>query len=718
MIRRRSWVVIGSLVAISTVGLIAVCMEREARQRTKLSSFALIGDDLVHATPRSCQAGKGVAPPLLDGKKPDWERDPYLGCNGAMERREASSTGPMTHGWMLLEDDEEKIFSAIDEAARYGVDHIELSHSIIKNIDPVLEDDDLVDLINEVTRRAGEAKVYLWTHEFNDTGIEICFPDPGAFSARQEAYRRALARVPGVAGIVLTLVSTDVKPFEARCRCEPCAGPAGELYTPDPPTRVIMSVNALAEVIHDELGHELWLRTFTHHPWELEWMGVALRDAGLHPAVKVISKEVPQDWQPYYPDNPVIGRVEGRQQLVELDVAGEYWGLSITPAVMIDYLAWRLPRLLHHATGAVVRIERKSHSVLGTVNEANLFAVSQLLAHPPASRQRIWDQWLERRYALRPGSGPAATLQSILASTFRISMQTHYLLGFWVMSKGSDLPKSAERLELLEQRSLARWTPGWVPNHMALAEPGEDTLIRIWQEKTEAVFQARANLAAFGGIRSELADADAEELQDLLARQEAAARAWRLAADIAVRYQRWSRENGSVDRTLIQRHQTALLGLADEIEGRWRDRDPLPTPKRIRGFARSLPRPFSRPKRHDEPLGETRTFEPPLISDIAVRREGKAICVDWQSTLPGVGHLAHATDSPEGVWMPAEFAAREPSETPGANRHRACIPAPEAAARLLLKAEVELADGRILTATPVEVFHSGGSGVPPDRSRR
>jgi hypothetical protein len=641
---------------------------------------------------------------MFDGETPDLKRDPFLGCNRQLVKREVPQTRRRSHGWILLNDDSQKIFSAIDAARRYGVERIELSHSIIKNVDPLLDDEDLVALVNEVVRRAGEIEVHLWAHELNEHPLDVCFPDPDAFAIRQEVYRKALPRVPGVAGIVFTLDSTDVNPWEARCRCEACAGPDGPLYTPDPPTRAILLLNALSQTVHEELGRQVWVRTFGHHPWQLEWMGAALRDAALHPAVKVISKEVPQDWQPYYPDNPVIGRVGDREQLVELDVAGEYWGMSVTPAVMIDYLAWRLPRLLRHSTGVTVRIERRSHSVLGTVNEANLFAVSRLLARPPASRQQIWDEWLDRRYRLKAGSEAAVKLREILADTFRISMQTHYLLGLWALTKGSDLPESARELKQLDKRSHVRWAEGWEANHAALVEPDETTLDRIWQEKTEAVARARANLAALEGIRPQLAQADADELADRLARQEAAARAWRLAADVAVRYQRWLREKSRRDQRLIQQHQAALLDLADEIEERWSGRDPLPSPERIRRFARSLPGRFLWPRFFAKRGPDSPIHEPPLILDVEVRRAGAAICAEWRSTVPGRGHLAHAADPPEGLWMPAEFVAREPSAGAESTRHRACIPAPAAGFRLLLRPEVELGDGRTLVASPTEMF--------------
>jgi hypothetical protein len=93
-----------------------------------------------------------------------------------------------------------------------------------------------------------------------------------------------------------------------------------------------------------------------------------------------------------------------------------------------------------------------------------------------------------------------------------------------------------------------------------------------------------------------------------------------------------------------------------------------------------------------------------LILDVAVRRAGTTICVDWRSTEPGRGVLAHAADTPEGLWMPAEFAARVPSAAAASTHHRACIQAPAKGFRLLLRPEVELVDGRTLVASPTEMF--------------
>ena len=77
----------------------------------------------------------------------------------------------------------------------------------------------------------------------------------------------------------------------------------------------------------DELGKQLVVRTFIHRPSEIEWVGEGLRRAA-DLTLTAMTKDVPQDFEPYYPPDPLFG-VLPHAHIMEADAAGEYWGRSV-----------------------------------------------------------------------------------------------------------------------------------------------------------------------------------------------------------------------------------------------------------------------------------------------------------------------------------------------------------------------------------------------------
>ena len=82
-------------------------------------------------------------------------------------------------GWQLQENDELRINRMIDLAAENGVNHLQLSHSIIMDIDELAEDGERAAMIRRVAIRAKEKGigVFVWSHEFNTDEMTVCL-DP------------------------------------------------------------------------------------------------------------------------------------------------------------------------------------------------------------------------------------------------------------------------------------------------------------------------------------------------------------------------------------------------------------------------------------------------------------------------------------------------------------------------------------------------------------
>ena len=443
-------------------------------------------------------------------------------------------------GWILTDDHPDTVDEALALAPSYGVSHIQLSHSFIGNIDEIIENPATALMINDVAGRAGALgiRTYVWTHELNADSFIVCFdPDEGTggiLDERRRAYREALAAIPEVDGVVLMFGSASVEPWYAACICPYCLS-AGPLYTPFtsplPVERLDLIMRAVGEVVVNEMGRELIVRTFIHQPWELDVVGEALR--GLTDLeMTVMSKEVPQDWEPYYPHNPLIGDVGDHDQIVEFDLAGEYWGLAKLPFCMPAYLQERIRHQARQGTvGAAARIDRYSNHTFDTPGEVNIHAFTRLLEDPWADVDGIWADWVETEYGLTADSVTSKTLIALLARTFDIGRKMYYVKGFWALKKGSDLPDHGRYAELLGGRSLAKWDADYKPWLRELRWPTEQTLKELFQEKSEAIEMCTRSLDELDSIREAFDPVDYEDIRSRLAHQLRCTEIWRWVTD-------------------------------------------------------------------------------------------------------------------------------------------------------------------------------------------
>src|SRR5262249_36689295 len=150
------------------------------------------------------------------------------------------------------------------------------------------------------------------------------------------------------------------------------------------------------------------------------------------------------------------------------------------------------------------RIERGSNSALGTPNEINLYAMSELVKDRHKPIEAIWSEFLEAFYGLAPQSAEAKLLEGILKNTFTIRLDSHYVLGVWALEKDSDLPDGPVLGEFTGRGKMPKWDPDWQGIWDMLDQPDKATVHRIWQEATEGVELARADLQAAAALSGKL----------------------------------------------------------------------------------------------------------------------------------------------------------------------------------------------------------------------
>jgi hypothetical protein len=439
------------------------------------------------------------------------------------------------HGWILLDSDPAAVEASILAAAKYGVNHVQLSHGLMMNVEDILgeEKQERIDTLNlgiDLAHQHG-MKAYVWTHEWSDTGIEICYePGDDAWDKRADAYRQMMELLPDLDGVILMFGSAPMPPWFTLCMCDWCKEGWGEnpLLAPPPAKKLELLAQAVGDVVVTEQGKELFVRTFVHEPAEIAWHSEGLAGVSGIPFTGMHKGPV-QDWQPYNPHHPCIGNIGDHPSVLELDLAGEYYGLSELPFASPEYYWYRLNHSwLNKGIGAVLRVQRGGHHALGTPNEVNMLAVARLVEDRDTTFKAIWNEFVETHYgADAVTSDCLAGLDTVLARTFPIRRKSHYVLGIWAMEKSSDLPGDTKLDQFNDRGKMPKWDPGWQEVWDRLDKPDEEVVRWVWQEGSEAVVLADWSLADFTCPQAELAPEIAADLQRRLRHQWYAARSWR-----------------------------------------------------------------------------------------------------------------------------------------------------------------------------------------------
>ncbi len=532
-----------------------------------------------------------------DTGEPYWTDEPFENGFPTFNRDDYT---PVT-GWILLDSDRASVLSAIETAATYGVNHIQLSHDIIMNVDELLGDDqaaaERVDTINQAVEAAhGHGmKVYVWAHEFQDMDFVVCYgPDGAIWDVRAQAYRDAFQKVPDLDGIILMFGSAGASPWYTICDCDWCFDTFPDQDDNNPPpqdVRIQLVVEHIGDVM-EELGKEMVARVFVHEPEENDWHANGFARARDTEFVTMHKSEV-GDWQPYNPHDPTLGRSGAHPAILEMDAAGEYFGRSELPFASPLYYRYRLKHAFDStAIGAVARISRGSDTALGTPNEVNLRTINAYVADPTISIDEVWQDFLLQRYLTDlPGpSDESRFLQTILDTTLTVMSKTHYVLGIWALEKGSDIPSSPSTGELGARGNMPKWDADWQEIYDRVKTPDYETVVDIFNEGTEAVEVAYWAQTSFALSEWNMSQADYDDLYRRLHHQWFAARAWRAVDTVifAARAAVYDPGNAGILRCYINWALGELTAVATEMDTAGLDDVSICNPARLRQFVAAV----------------------------------------------------------------------------------------------------------------------------------
>jgi len=415
----------------------------------------------------------------------------------------------MVHG-----NDRPYLLSVLDAAKRYGINHLEIAGMNPTFSEEFTQYPKQSALIEEIAQRGKKQglDVYVWIREFNVRGRDLktdpATPEGKAFwDGRQNALRAALGLMPSLTGVVMSYGSTPTEIWNVR----------GDSFWQQmtPPQRIRFSTERFRDVAVREFHKEMFVRDFNHSPNQLHWLVDGLRDED---GIIMHSKAEPQDWQFFYPHSFAQGAYGKTPQVVEFDLAGEYWGCSFIPVSLVEYLKYRWDYdRSKGAKGVVGRIDRDNDRALGAPSEINLYAHSILMGKPDTSAQEIYDGWNFSRYGLKPKSPESNRLTEIYRRCTEVVKLQYYTLGFWAPKAQTSLPDSMRSMEsTLKSKSTAQWDPAAKPTEALLLDPTPHTVARILHDKAESVRLAGQNLAEISTLEGAMRPADYKPFRDQL----------------------------------------------------------------------------------------------------------------------------------------------------------------------------------------------------------
>ena len=301
-------------------------------------------------------------------------------CNLSEQQRFDESSRKNTvavRGWNILSDNESKAIRAIEAAAEYDINHLQLSHQIIMDLRHV-RNASRRGLASRLAKRAHEVgikEVVVWDHALYDldyypdefkTGPDstINLDNPAFWQWFKADYRDMLDRIPEIDGIVLTFIETGAH--------------VEDQYSEEMPTdeeKLARLVDELASVLIDEYDMALYVRTFIYTQKELDTILKCLNLIE-HDDITVMMKEVPHDFFLTHPVNEHIKEIN-RPVIIEFDGGHEFNGQGI---VMNSFVGTALKRWKYYlqqpnVIGYVARTDRYGETTaIGRPHEVNLLA--------------------------------------------------------------------------------------------------------------------------------------------------------------------------------------------------------------------------------------------------------------------------------------------------------------------------------------------------------
>lgn len=342
-------------------------------------------------------------------------------------------------------------------------------------------------------------KVTLWVHELSDIPGEgkpgylgpITVDNKELWSHINDRYDWLLGELlPDVDGLVLTVVETQIRATD---------------------TDLMLKLTDIISKKCIQYKKDFIVRTFTWHPDELE--GVMGCVQKLPPDIIIMSKCVPQDWQLRGIHDKAIGAVQPHEQIVEYDIAGEYFlreqVANCMPGLLKNQFDYGLTK---GVDGICVRVDRGDDEVLHAPQEVNLWALGMFAAGKTNSVDEVWKAWAKSRYGEKAAPGVIKALKP----TLDVVTECLNIGSFSFGDTRGFPPPNGDRDALLTNWANFRWDPAYIPEYkLGLAgDPGYTK--KIEGQKKKAMRLAQQCLDDLEKVKDKLDPVEYEILQSKL----------------------------------------------------------------------------------------------------------------------------------------------------------------------------------------------------------
>ncbi|MFP4157269.1 MAG: hypothetical protein ACLFU4_06595 [Opitutales bacterium] len=391
---------------------------------------------------------------------------------------------PSIH-WIPLTADLDYNRGVASLAPRFGVDTIHFSHDICHHADDLMKDPERAADVRHLADlyRAAGMELWCWTHEVRHPPEALLqdgklLADDAQLPRHLEAkYERFFTEtLPGLEGLVLTFAETEFPVYQNE----------RILSGRDRMERTEQLIRCMRAVCHRH-GKRLAIRDFVYRADEV----AAFREVihRLPEDVIVMSKCVPHDWHPFYPHNPLIGDVGGREQWVEHDFGLEYEGQHLYPFANLDTVFDRFRHGAQQGADTLcLRLDRfagdRGQSAIATPWGRSLLQAATDFAENKCDSFEGFQQ----RHPAEPWDLLETATRSVCAFLFP--------LRFW-LANHSNLPSyeyACDHLVGGNADRLPQWT-GAVEDHALekrLLTPDPALVERLQEEAEAAVALARA----------------------------------------------------------------------------------------------------------------------------------------------------------------------------------------------------------------------------------
>ena len=220
-----------------------------------------------------------------------------------------------------------------------------------------------------------------------------------------------------------------------------------------------MLVISIARACKDN-GKTFCLLTHVWFPYQEELLYNALKDFPSDLPIMLEHNYTTGDFNPYFPFPGLIKKLPQMDHSVCYCCGMEYHGLAITPCCFPEAIQATVAQAAEDTPNfkrITVRPYWDNHSVLGTPNEINLYALLHLADNPIADMETVWNDWIHEKYNVK---NEKEEFVSILRNSYEAIKLVNFTFGTR-MNDHSHLPD----FEVLETRlhlyaqAMQIWNP-------------------------------------------------------------------------------------------------------------------------------------------------------------------------------------------------------------------------------------------------------------------